>query len=250
MRVFAIVLLLLVFVGCENKSDTQEAHQESDAGARVEEDPFVGIVIETMDSGGYTYVLVDTGKEQIWAAGPRRPMELETIVLIGKSMAMPDFYSETLERSFDMLYFVTRFGPDDDVRPHGAEMSSLKSSKSHGEMAAGSPVTGAVEVDLTGIEAAEQTVAAVHADRASLAGMPVRVRGKVVKVLPRIMGTNWMHIQDGTGGTGTDDLTVTTDTPAPVGSTVVVEGLLGVDVDFGSGYEYDVIIQGAKVTVE
>ncbi len=38
----------------------------------------------------------------------------------------------------------------------------------------------------------------------------MKVRGKVVKFTPQIMGKNWIHVQDGTGADGTKDLTVTT----------------------------------------
>ena len=52
------------------------------------------------------------------------------------------------------------------------------------------------------------------------------------------MGTNWIHLQDGTGGEGTNDLTVTTDATVAVGDTVLVKGLLAADKDFGYGYKY------------
>ena len=64
------------------------------------------------------------------------------------------------------------------------------------------------------------------------------------------MGANWLHIQDGTGEAGTNDLTVTTSQMAEVGATVVVEGVLVMDRDFGSGYKYAVIIENAAVTIE
>ena len=73
---------------------------------------------------------------------------------------------------------------------------------------------------------------------------------KVVKSLSGIMGTNWLHIQDGTGEPGANDLTVTSDTVAPVGATVLVEGVLVLDKDFGSGYRYAVIVENAEVVAE
>jgi len=76
------------------------------------------------------------------------------------------------------------------------------------------------------------------------------VRGQVVKFTPNIMGTNWVHIQDGTGSGATADLTVTTSAVVATGDLVVVEGSLTVNKDFGAGYKYDAIIEGAKVTKE
>ena len=64
------------------------------------------------------------------------------------------------------------------------------------------------------------------------------------------MGKNWVHVQDGTGGSGTNDLTVTTNATAAVGDTVLVRGKLGADKDFGFGYKYDILIEDAALTVE
>ena len=64
------------------------------------------------------------------------------------------------------------------------------------------------------------------------------------------MGKNWIHIQDGTGEAGANDLTVTTSAEANTGDTVLISGTLATDKDFGYGYAYDVIVEEAEVTVE
>ena len=111
----------------------------------------------------------------------------------------------------------------------------------------------AAEVDLSGIAKAEggKTVAEVYAEKDALAGQKVTVRGKVVKANAGIMGRNWLHVRDGSGAEGTNDLTATTaaDLPA-VGTTVVLTGTLALDQDFGMGYQYPVIVQDAELTVE
>jgi predicted small lipoprotein YifL len=111
----------------------------------------------------------------------------------------------------------------------------------------------AEEVDLAGIAKAEggKTVAEVFAEKDALAGKAVTVRGKVVKVNAGIMGKNWLHVRDGSGADGTNDLTVTTIGALPeVGNTVVVTGPLTLNKDFGMGYAYDVIVEDAEVKVE
>jgi hypothetical protein len=66
-----------------------------------------------------------------------------------------------------------------------------------------------------------------------------------------IMGRNWLHLSDGTvGPDGEKDVTVTTEETPAVGSTVVVRGIVATDQDFGGGYQYSVMIENAKVTVE
>ena len=111
----------------------------------------------------------------------------------------------------------------------------------------------AAEVDLTGIAKAEggKTVAEVFAEKDALAGQPVTFRGKVVKTNPDIMGKNWLHVRDGSGEEGTNDLTITTAGTLPnVGDTVLVTGNVTLNKDFGMGYAYDVLIEDAQVTVE
>jgi type IV pilus biogenesis protein CpaD/CtpE len=115
------------------------------------------------------------------------------------------------------------------------------------------PATPAAEVDLSGIAKADggKTVAEVFAEKDQLAGQPVVLRGKVVKSNPNIMGKNWLHVRDGSGAEGTNDLTVTTSgAVANVGDTVVVKGAVALNKDFGMGYVYDVIVEDAEVTVE
>lgn len=115
------------------------------------------------------------------------------------------------------------------------------------------PTEGAANVDLSGIEKAEggQTVADVFAARDQFQGKTVVIRAKVVKVNADIMGKNWLHVRDGSGEEGSNDLTVTTTGVLPeVGDTVVVTGAVGLDKDFGMNYRYPVIVEDAEVTVE
>jgi hypothetical protein len=115
------------------------------------------------------------------------------------------------------------------------------------------PAAPATTVDLAGIAKADggKTIAEVFAEKDQLAGQPVVFRGKVVKTNPNIMGKNWLHVRDGSGAEGTNDLTVTTAGTVPnVGDTVVVKGTVALNKDFGMGYQYDIIVEDAEVTVE
>lgn len=110
------------------------------------------------------------------------------------------------------------------------------------------------EVDLAGITKAEggRTVAELFADKDKLAGQKVAVRGKVVKTNSGIMGKDWVHVRDGSGAEGSNDLTVTTTSqPLPnVGDTVLVNGTVVTNKDYGMGYSYPVMLEGAQVTIE
>lgn len=95
-------------------------------------------------------------------------------------------------------------------------------------------------------------VADVFAKKTELNNKEVTVAGKVIKVSTGILGSNWLHIQDGTGdkSTGNHDITVTTKAQPNVGDKVVATGILATDKDFGAGYKYNVIIENAGVTVQ
>ena len=115
------------------------------------------------------------------------------------------------------------------------------------------PEAPTANVDLAGIARAAggMTIAEVFAGKDQLSGKPVIVRGKVVKTNANIMGKNWLHVRDGSGAEGTNDLTVTTTTAQPnVGDTVLITGPLVLNKDFGMGYQYDVIVEDAQVTIE
>ena len=108
------------------------------------------------------------------------------------------------------------------------------------------------EVDLSGIARAEggKTVAEIFAEKDQLSGQPVTFRGKVVKANANIMGKNWLHVRDGTGAEGENDLTVTTAALPEIGDTVLVSGTVALGQDFGMGYQYDILIEDATVEVE
>jgi len=210
-----------------------------------------GKVLETMDASGYTYVQVDTGSETFWAAAPQFAVKVGDDVVVPEGMPMTNFNSKTLDRTFDMVYFVP------SILVGGAESLSGKMPDGHvpvmdGNATKGSTVVETTDVDLSGITpvAGGQTVGDVYAKKAELGGKPVKVRGKVVKFSPQIMGKNWIHIQDGTGDAGANDLTVTTSATANTGDTVLISGTLSLDKDFGYGYAYGVIVEDAEVTVE
>jgi len=214
--------------------------------------PITGKVVETMNSGGYTYVLIDDGSKKIWAAGPPSTVAVGDQVIVGGGMPMRDFSSKTLGRTFDLIYFAPA------IQVVGVQlldkMTAAHGAAGHG--AAGYSVADsmapAAAVDLSNIKKAAggQTVAELFANKVALAGKEVVVRGRVVKVTPAVMGKNWIHVRDGSGNTGTNDLAVSTSATAAVGNLVLVRGTLGTDRDLGAGYHYDIIIEDAALAVE
>jgi hypothetical protein len=66
-----------------------------------------GQVLETMDSGGYTYVQVNLEGTSVWAAAPQFKVKKGDTVVIPPGMPMAKFHSKTLNRTFETIYFVS-----------------------------------------------------------------------------------------------------------------------------------------------
>jgi hypothetical protein len=97
-----------------------------------------------------------------------------------------------------------------------------------------------------------QNIAWLHANKDTVAGQQVSLRGKVVKYNSNIMDRNFIHIQDGSGDAadGSNDLTVTSKTETAVGQTIVVSGTIILDKEFGAGYSFPVMMEDASISAE
>jgi len=99
-------------------------------------------------------------------------------------------------------------------------------------------------------EAVQKTIGELYKEKAELAGKQVTLHGTVVKVNNQIMNRNFLHLQDGSGDAaeGTNDITVTSNDTAAKGDTVTVTGTVAVDLDFGSGYSYPMLVEKATIS--
>ena len=216
------------------------------SAAKTSEHPFLpaqgniaGKITQTMDVSQYTYVEIDTGDALVWVAGPVTQVKVGDAVEVSGGVPMANFHSSTLDRTFEKIHLVSA------IRVKSQQKGSSESAPGGGDAGA--------EPQVSGIERIEggHTVGEVIAGKTSLAGSQVAVRGKVIKLNASIMGRNWLHLSDGTvGPDGEREVTVSTEDIAAVGSTVVVRGTVATDRDFGSGYNYSVLIENAKVTAD
>ncbi|OGR05409.1 MAG: hypothetical protein A2520_04705 [Deltaproteobacteria bacterium RIFOXYD12_FULL_53_23] len=195
-----------------------------------------GKVLETMTSGGYTYVLLAKDGVKTWVAIPVTKVAVGDEITCKPGMVMSNFNSTSLNRSFERIVFSQGLASAGPV------------------VAASAPVVAAPAAEAIKVDKAEgitaYTIGEIFAKKDALANMPVMVKARVVKISRGILGKNWLHLQDGTGSqaTGTNDLMVTTDSVPGLGDVVTIKGNLSRDRDFGAGYRYDVIIEGAEVT--
>ncbi len=282
------LILALAFTGCSNQSEektaepavetqktvstgaiTPEVH-ESAMQAPVEPKlaELKGTVAETFDSGGYTYIQLDTGTEKVWAAiGQAKVTAGEEIALLNGPV-MQDFYSKTLDRTFPKIIFSSGI-KGAMAEPHAAGMMTDTASSfadamnSEGaamtapmmegaQMQSGGSIKAVTPVQEVSVEKIEggHTVEEIYGSVADLAGQKVKIRGKVIKVSPNIMGRTWIHLQDGTGNAmnNSHDLVVTSTETPEADSIIVVEGVVAKDKDFGAGYFYNVIMEEAVIS--
>ena len=260
-RVFmALLCALAAAAPCSQGAEEQSRTNRPAPAASI----VTGTVVETMNSGGYTYVQVDTGVEKVWAAAPTCPIKTGEKVTVPLTMPMENFSSKTLNRTFDVIYFAqtiksARSGAAAAQLPAGHPEipgASPALPAGHPALPAGHPsvsgMTNATPMDVSGIVKPPdgKTIAEIRAERGALAGKTVIVRGKVVKFTPAVMSKNWLHLRDGSGSDKLSELTITTDATAKVGDLLLVTGVLATNRNFGFGYQYDVIVEDAKIKVE
>jgi hypothetical protein len=64
-----------------------------------------GTVLETMNSGGYTYAQIDEKGQKLWVAAMQTPVKVGDTVEFPDSPPMVNFQSKTLKRTFDKIVF-------------------------------------------------------------------------------------------------------------------------------------------------
>ncbi|MDP2307756.1 MAG: nucleotide-binding protein [Pseudomonadota bacterium] len=208
-----------------------------------------GIVAENLAAGPYTYTRATLADgSEVWAAATGDQPAVGTTITISTSLPMREFHSDTLNRTFPLVYFVSSYGSDVALTVP-ATGTALPAGHPSLEPAVAGAGAGAAPAVAAPAVAGVRKVADVWAERASLGGREVTISGEVVKSTAAVMGRNWLHIRDGSGAEGTNDLTVTTAATAAIGDHVQVRGVVALDQDFGGGYTYPVLITSADVQV-
>jgi hypothetical protein len=220
----------------------EKAPSPAEKAAGLNEAMYInGKVVETMNAGGYTYMLLETEGKKSWIAVPACEVKVGEDVKVQPGMEMGSFSSKSLNRTFDNIVFSGGLIPSEEklkadeakkkahesIKPAKVDLTTIKVEKAAGENA--------------------YTVAELYGKAADLNNKPVVLKGTVVKVSKSIMGKNWLHLRDGSGTADSNNMVVTSQDLAEVGETVTIQGTLHKDKDFGGGYFYKVIVEEAKV---
>lgn len=201
-----------------------------------------GEVLEVKEVDIYSYLLLKTASGDVWTAVGKAPVKKGATVTVEDAEQMDNFESKVLKKTFPKIFFGNLAKPKLSASEEAAQVASAHAAAPKAE------VVGNIKVaKATG--AGAQTVADLVTKSASLKDKPVLVRAQVVKFTPAIMGKNWVHLRDGTGAaaSNTNDVLATSQELFKVGDVVQLKGVLRTDVNLGSGYVYQVLIEEAKL---
>lgn len=252
----ALFLFALAFAACNSKPKVIEAESSGDqTNTPIFQDaPVAGavpganmpaqqdmngqehkvVVAEVLNTDKYSYLRVKENGEEKWLAITKREVKIGGNYVYTGGLMKKNFASKEFNRVFETVYLIG------DFREEGAAGGGMSAQGGIPPAAEAleppknlKPAPGAIKIS--------DLVANIR----KYDGKLVKVTGKCVKVNPMIMGRNWLHIQDGSGKNL--DLTVTTTEQISLGAIITLEGTIAVDKDFGAGYRYEYIMEGAVV---
>ncbi len=188
-----------------------------------------GKIVETMNSGGYSYALIEKDGVKSWVAVPQVILGVGDEVEFTGGLEMGQYTSKTLGKTFESIIF------------SGGVVAIKKAKKSEPDK----PEEVLVIKKASGDNA--YTIAELYENKSTLAGKNVVVSGKVYKV-SKFMGSTWLRLKDGSGSRkkGNHKLVVTSQETAEKDATITVSGVMAVDKNFG-GLSYEVVVEKATV---
>ncbi len=231
--------LMVLLIGCNDEAEQTETANNTEMTSTMHKIE----ILEHMDAAGYTYILANEDGKEYWIAIAQMPVKEGETLYYTQSMEMKNFASKALDRTFESILFV-----------EGVSKDGKSAAKAKNPMMDSNPHTGISKVEKKDIKVTPVkggiTVEKLYTGKLDLEGKKVKLKGVVTKFNGGIMSRNWIHLQDGTSFESYKEITVTTNDIAKVGETIVVEGTLVLDKDFGSGYKYDAIVEEAKIVKE
>ncbi len=224
------ILFAILLVSCQSKTEGTPNDKLAPGIQKV-------VVNEVVAGKSYTYLRVNENTEEYWLAIASMKVKEDDILYYSYGLEMKDFKSKELDRTFESIYFVSNISHDPDLiltqqaaAPSHGGQSSVKPEKINI-----SPLKGTI------------TLAELFSNKDQYEGQRITIKGKVVKYNAEIMGSNWLHIQDGTSDGENYDITVTTNEVVKVGDVVTIEAKVELNKDFGAGYFYQIILEDGKI---
>ena len=229
-QLFFILAIVLLSVSCKGPLSPQGTSEVKSGMHKV-------VVNDVIQAGEYTYLNVSEKRKKIWLAVPAMQISKGDKFSYSGGLEMTDFYSKELKRTFPNLLLL-----------ESAKMEQMTGKNSGMINSSHTAVVKTEKLNIS-IEPGEgcTSITKLLEKKKEYSGKTIRIRGKITKFNPAILGKNWIHLQDGTEYKDGFDLTITTDSQLIVGDTATFEGKITLNKDFGYGYFYDVIMEDGKL---
>ncbi|MDI1322031.1 MAG: GW dipeptide domain-containing protein [Algoriphagus sp.] len=183
-------------------------------------------VEEVLNTQKYSYLNVKEAGESYWLATLKADFQKGMELSYRGGLLKTNFKSVEFDRVFEKLYLVS------EIRSSGEALTAAGPVPSAENALASKP-------NLEGVTKLSDIVA----NPEKFKNKKVKVYGEVTKVNQMIMDRNWLHIKDGTADKY--DFVLTSQSSVPVGHSVLFEGVISIDKDFGAGYSYPILLENA-----
>lgn len=131
------IALMFLFTPLAFAADTPPGHptvNEADKALHTQNPlPNKGKVLETLEAGGYTYLLVSDAGKETWVAVNRLQVKPEDFVRYSKGSVMRNFHSKSLKRTFDEIIFAGNIKVEGS-HPTVAQAAEILNIKDAGEL--------------------------------------------------------------------------------------------------------------------
>ncbi|ODS32711.1 MAG: hypothetical protein SCARUB_02151 [Candidatus Scalindua rubra] len=181
--IFIFVATIFANYAYANSQYTLSNEDASASPSPQAQNPLLGTVAETMNSGDYTYILLQTKTKMFWIAIKETKVTVGQDIILAPGIEMKDFTSKSLNRTFDSIIFSEGL-----ITQGGSAIGSAKPQMTTpGSKGAKPPSKENLKVDKATGENA-YTVAELFEKRSELDNKEIVLRGEVVKATAQIMG--------------------------------------------------------------
>ncbi len=236
----SILIIIFIAISCDNPKVIPANNNDNNTSQNLVNDPNDNnnpsanqnqqhkvIVKEVLNTPKYSYLRVDENNEEYWIAILKTEVKIGSEYAFEGGLLKRNFYSQEYDRIFEKVYLVSGIS---DISGNKVQTSSIEKPSE-------------MNMDVSNIELAEGSIKIddIIKQKDKYADKTVKVTGKCIKVNPNIMNRNWVHLSDGSG----ENIVITTNEEVVLGTVVNLEGTISINRDFGAGYKYDIIMEGA-----
>ncbi len=248
----AIILTLVLFtiISCNQDSGTvskykgnqspaakidDSEHEHTNSSQSFADKLHTVVVDEVLPAKKYVYIHVSEGVEQYWVATALKEIGVGETYFFRGGLLKTNFESKEYNRMFEKIYLVSQFVPVKHGNSADLDGSIIEPQNSETKK-------DVVKTDRK-IEkvAGSISIAELVNNYQKYEGQTVQLSGECVKINPKIMGKNWIHLKD--GSKDDYDLVITSDIFVREGTVITIKATVTLNKDFGAGYKYDLILE-------